>query len=151
MNKDTLRKITVTVGLVGLLVSVTVLSYSRSVYDEETKYADAKTVLENLAASLETFVEEMDRAENSKTVARVLDGMAEGMKELLPEINAIREKYPELKSEDTHPEELKPLLQRIDKDFRAMMKSYGKVKEHIDDPAVKAADEKYKEVMSDIN
>ena len=148
MRRDSIGKIAPAAGLILLLFFTGAFSFSESISPEETQYADAKNVLENLAGLIETFVADMDQAEGAKNVAGVLDGFAEAMKELLPEINEIREKYPELNNEDTHPEELKPLLRRIDKDFQAMMTSYGKVKEHIEDPDVKAADEKYKEVMS---
>ena len=146
-----MKEIALATGLVFLLIITGVFSFGDSISRDEAKYDDAKQVLENLAGLLEEFVADMDQAENAKTIAKVLDGFAEDMKELLPGINKIREKYPELDKEDTHPEELKPLLQRIDKDFRAMMKSYGKVNQHIEDPDVKAADEKYKEVMSGLS
>jgi hypothetical protein len=45
---------------------------------------------------------------------------------------------------------LKPLLQRVDKDFQEMMKAYAKVNANIEDPAVKEADTKFKEVMSSL-
>jgi hypothetical protein len=150
-RKNSMRKIALATSLTLILFFTGAFSFGNSAFDEESKYADAKTVLENLAGLLETFVENMDKAEDSKSIAKALDGLAQAMKELLPEINEIRQKYPELDKEDTHPEELKPLLQRIDKDFQAMIKSYGKVREHIEDPAVKAADDKYKEVMSGLS
>ncbi|MGD9344399.1 MAG: hypothetical protein PVH84_00960 [Candidatus Aminicenantes bacterium] len=146
-----MRKITLVTSLALILFFTGAISFGAPVSDEETKYADAKKVLENLAGLLETFVENMDKADNPKSIAKALDGFALAMKDLLPEINEIRQKYPELDKEDTHPEELKPLLQRIDKDFQAMMKSYGKVMEHIEDPAVRAADDKFKEVMDGLS
>ncbi len=90
----------------------------------------------------------MNQIEQSKDVAEVLDSFAEHMKQLIPKINEIRGKYPELETEDTHPEELKSLLQRIDKDFQEMLKAYAKVREHMENPAVQEADAKYKDVMS---
>jgi hypothetical protein len=42
------------------------------------------------------------------------------------------------------------VLQRIDKGFPEMMKGYAKVIENIEDPAVKEADKKYKEVMANL-
>ena len=146
-----MKEIALATGLTFLLIFTGVFSFGDSISRDEAKYDDARQVLENLAGLLEEFVTDMDQAEKAKTIAKVLDGFAEDMKELLPGINKIREKYPELEKEDTHPEELKPLLQRIDKDFRAMMKSYAKVNQHIEDPDVKAADEKYKEVMSGLS
>lgn len=151
MKRALTRKIAVATSLIAIVVFTGAFSFGKRLSPEETKYTDAKKVLENLAGLIETFVTEMDKADNAKNIAGVLDGFAEAMKELLPKIIEIREKYPELDNEDTHPQELKPLLERIDKAFQAMMKSYGKVKQHLEDPEVKAADEKYKEVMSGLS
>jgi uncharacterized UPF0160 family protein len=145
------KKIALAISVVAIVSFARAFSFGKPLSREETKYADAKKVLENLANLIETFVTDMDQADNAKNVAEVLDGFAEAMKELLPKIAEIREKYPELDNEDTHPQELKSLLQRIDEDFQSMMKSYGKVKEHLEDPAVKAAEAKYNEVMSELS
>jgi len=146
-----MRKHALVISFALLLVFTGVHSSAKTITHQGAKYADAKEVLDNLAELLETFVKDMDQADNAGSIAKALDGLADAMEELLPEVNEIRKKYPELDKEDTHPEELKPLLQRIDKDFQAMMKSYGKVREHIKNPAVKAADDKYKKVMSSLS
>ncbi len=134
--------------LIGLLFSSGIHSFGYKNTLQDEKYEDAKLVLTDLAVLIEAFVENMNQVDQPKDVAKVLNTFSDSMKELVPKINEIREKYPELKTEDTHPEELKPLLQRIDKDFQDMMKAYAKVKGHMEDPAVKEADAKYKEVMS---
>lgn len=138
-------------GLVLVFVFAGSLLFGKGNSPENEKYADAKEVLEKLADRVETFVEGINLVDNAGDVAEVLDSFAEAMKTLVPAIKEIREKYPEIDSQDTHPEELRPLLQRIDEDFQAMLKSYGKVREHIEDPAVKAADDKYKEVMASLD
>lgn len=117
---------------------------------ETGKYADAKEVLGKLADALEGFIEKMDAADGAAAIVESLDAFTNTMSGLVPGLNAIRQKYPELKDESTHPEELKPLLQRVNADFAGMMKAYGKVKESLDDPSVKASDDKYKEVMSQL-
>ena len=111
-------------------------------------YADAKAVLEPFAGALETFVARMEEAATAAAVAAAVNALADEMARLIPELNAIRAKYPELADERTHPEELKPLLARIDKDFQNLMKAYHKVGEYREDPAVQAADARYREVMS---
>ena len=133
--------------LAGFLFTNSIPSFAGHVNSED-KYEDAKPVLTDLAVMIEAFVENMSQADKPEDVAKILDTFAEDMKGLIPLINTIRKKYPELDDEDTHPEELKPLLQRIDEDFRELMKSYAKVNEHLSDPAVKDADTKFKEVMS---
>jgi hypothetical protein len=134
--------------LVGSLFSNSMASFGFRSPSLDEKYEDAKMVLTDLAFVIEAFVENMNEADRPEDVAKVLDTFSDTMIELVPKINEIREKYPELKKEDTHPEELKPLLQRIDKDFQEMIKAYAKVKENMENPAVQEADAKYKEVMS---
>ncbi|UCE42865.1 MAG: hypothetical protein JSV17_07925 [Candidatus Aminicenantes bacterium] len=136
--------------LAGLLFSTGIQSHGENKITQNEKYEDAKIVLTDLAVLVEGFVENMNKADQPKDIANVLNKFTDSMKGLLPKINEIREKYPELNKEDTHPEELKPLLQRIDKDFQEMMKAYAKVISNIEDPAVKEADTKYKEVMSSL-
>ncbi|MFC2141869.1 hypothetical protein ACFLR7_02930 [Acidobacteriota bacterium] len=117
---------------------------------EPKKYEDAQRILEQLAEEIEDFVLKMDGAETANATAEALDAFAESMKPMVPKINAIGEKYPEIKDEDTHPELLKPLLQRIEKDFGALMRAYAKVMEYKEVPVVKSADEKYKAVMKNL-
>jgi hypothetical protein len=142
------RKTSVILLFIGLLLSYGAYSYGNVFFPQEKKYEDAKMVLTDLAVLIEAFVGNMGEVDQPEDIAKVLDTFAESMKELVPEIRGIRNKYPELGSEETHPEELKPLLQRVDKDFQEMMKAYAKVNANIEDPAVKDADAKYKEVMS---
>lgn len=134
--------------LIGILFSSGTHSFGYKNTIREEKYEDAKPVLTDLAVVIEVFVENIGQVDQPKDVANVLNTFSDSMNDLVPKINGIREKYPELKTEDTHPEELKPLLQRIDQDFQELIKSYAKVKEHIEDPAVREADAKYKEAMS---
>jgi len=134
--------------LAGFLFGIRIPAFPIDAGHESEKYEDAKAVLTDLAVLTEAFVENMDQVDEPKDVAKALDAFAESMKELVPRINEIRKKYPELDDEDTHPEELKPLLQRVDKDFQMMMKAYTKVNANIEDPAVEEADAKFKEVMS---
>lgn len=144
----TMRK-SVWIGILaaGLFLFSPLLS-GNGVPRETGKYDDARAVLGELAAALESFIENMEAAEGAEAVAGCLDGFTASMSELVPGLNEIREKYPELKDESTHPEELKPLLQRVNKDFAGMMKAYGKVKENLSDAAVKESDDRYKEVMA---
>ena len=131
----------------GLFLLTLILS-GNGVPQETGKYDDAKAVLGKLAAALESFIENMEAAEGAEAIAECLDGFTASMSELVPGLNEIREKYPELKDESTHPEELKPLLQRVNKDFAGMMKAYRKVKENLSDAAVKESDDRYEEVMA---
>lgn len=144
------RKTSVILLLIGLLLSYTAYSKGYLPLTQEEKYEDAKLVLTDLAVLIEAFVENMDKSDHPEEVAKVLDTFTESMKELVPKISEIRKKYPELSNEETHPEELNAVLQRVDKDFQQMMKAYAKVNANMEDPVVKEADARYKKVMSSL-
>ncbi len=143
------KRVGIGVLAAGLFVFTPLFS-THGVPQETEKYADAKEVLEKLAAALERFVEDMNKADNSKAISECLNAFTVSMSELVPGLNEIRQKYPELKDETTHPDELKPLLKRVDKNFAGMMRAYGKVKENLSDPAVKESENRYKEVMAQL-
>lgn len=136
--------------MAGLFFSIGIPSFSHVSVSGGEKYEDARVVLTELAVLLEGFVVSMNEAEKPDDIARVLYKFTEAIEGMLPDIDEIRKKYPELNDEETHPEELKPLVQRIDKDFQAMMKAYVKVNANLEDPVVKEADTKFKEVMASL-
>jgi hypothetical protein len=135
-------------ALLGLSLALAFAAGTPAYAQEGNKYDDARQVLEILAESLEKFVADMTESETAEPIAKALNAFTASMQTLVPKINEIGDKYPEIKNEDTHPEALKPLLARIDTDFRQMMKAYAKVIENSQDPAVKQADDKYKQVMT---
>lgn len=96
--------------LAGLILSTGVQSFADENIDGNEKYEDAKLVLTDLAVLIEGFVQKMNAAEEPEEIAIVLNKFTESMQDLIPKINEMRKKYPELENEDTHPEELKPLL-----------------------------------------
>lgn len=56
--------------------------------------------------------------------------------------------YPELTDEKTHPEQLEPILSKINEGFLGMMKAYGRITAAIEDPVVREADRRYREAMA---
>lgn len=145
-----MKRTILSLALAGLLLSTGIQSFGSEKINGDEKYEDAKVVLTDLAVLVEGFTGNMNEAEEAEEIARVLNKFTESMEGLVPKINEIRKKYPELDSEDTHPEELKPLLQRVDKGFQGMMGAYAKVNANIEDPAVMEADTKFKEVMASL-
>ena len=72
------------------------------------------------------------------------------MGELAPKMKAIGEKYPEFKTQDNPPAELKPFNDRLEAMMGKMMGAMGKIAPFMSDPKVVAAQEKYSKVMGDI-
>jgi hypothetical protein len=119
-----------------------------SFYENSEKYADAKKVLTQFADLTEDYVKNLNSAEDAESVAKALDDYTTPMKDVVPELVKILKKYPELKDETTHPEELKPLMKRFNKVFQNLMAASAKVMKYANNPAVQEANKRYKDTMS---
>lgn len=96
-----------------LTASCTVATHAAGA-PQPSKYAEARQTLEELSAALGTFVTDMEKAGGNEAMAACLNGFTDAMKPLVPRLKAMNERHPELASEATHPEELKPLLGQVD-------------------------------------
>jgi hypothetical protein len=70
------------------------------------------------------------------------------IKKLAPKIREIMKKYPELKDEKTHPEELKPLLKKMEELGKKLFGVMGKIQQFRSDPKVKEANNRFMEAMA---
>ena len=112
------------------------------------KYSDAKPIIEEMAVSLEKFVLGLEKASDANAVAAALDAYSDVIVKLAPKAKAVMEKYPELKEETMHPEELKPLLTRMDDLAKRLAGLFGKIGQYSEDPKVKAALERWEKTMA---
>jgi predicted nucleic acid-binding Zn-ribbon protein len=112
------------------------------------KYTEIKPLIEKMAVSLEKFITGMEKAENADAVVAELDTLTEVMKKLAPKMREIVKKYPELKDERTHPEELKPLLKNMDELGKKLFGVMGKIQQFANEPKVKEANERFMEAMA---
>jgi hypothetical protein len=115
------------------------------------KYEDVKPLIEKMSGAFEKFITDMEKAENADAVVAALDAFAEVMKKLGPKVREITKKYPELKDEKTHPEELKPLLKKMDELGKKMFGVLGKLQQFANDPKVKEAYKRFGEAMASMN
>lgn len=112
------------------------------------KYAKIKPLIEKMTVSFEKFVTDMEKAANADAIVAALDTFAVVMKELGPKMREIVKKYPELKNEKTHPEELKPLLKKMDELGKKLFGVMGKIQQFANDPKVKEANERFMAAMA---
>jgi len=112
------------------------------------KYAEAKPIIEKMNVSLEKFIANLGKAENAGAVVTALDAYTNVMKELAPKAKALLKKYPELKDERTHPEELKPMLKKMDELGKKMFGVLGKIQQFANDPQVKEANQRFLKTMA---
>ena len=132
---------------VALFAGVGLILFAGVVYGGG-KYARIKPLIEKMAVSFEKFVTDMEKAANADAVAAGLDAFTVVMKELGPKMREIVKKYPELKDEKTHPEELKPLLKKMDELGKKLFGVMGKIQQFTNDPKVKDAYNRFMAAMA---
>jgi|GEM_PF-599573 len=111
------------------------------------KYTEVEPVLAEMLKVFEKFVTGLEKAENADAVAAALDYHAKTAITLAPKMKEIMKKYPELKDENSHPEELKPLLTKMDELIKRMVVMYGKIGQYTKYPKVKEAFNRWQEAM----
>lgn len=112
------------------------------------KYDDVKPIIKQMADSLETFIASLEKVENADGVVNALDEYAKATVKIAPKVRKIMEKYPELKDETVRPEELKPLLDKMDELAKKLAGVYGKLGQYANDPKVKAAIKRWQKAMA---
>ena len=119
-------------------------------YTSLGKYADVGPVMDKMIQANEKYVDALEKAENAEQVAAAINGMTDAMIEMAPAMKAIEEKFPEFKTQEEPPAELKPLNDKL---MAVMMRMFGvmnKLTEYESDPLVAAAQERYNKAMEDM-
>lgn len=112
------------------------------------KYAEIAPTLEDLIKANEVYVEALGKATTADAVADAMDTLSGKMEALVPKMKAIEEKFPEFKTQDEPPAELKPYMDRIMGAMGKMMEAMTKVTQFATDPKVITAQERYDKVMA---
>jgi hypothetical protein len=129
------------VALVGLVLCAGIV-YGNG------KYGEIKPLIEKMGTAFENFILGLEKAEDANAIAAALDAFSKIMKDLAPKMREIVKKYPELKDEATHPEELKPLLKKMDEMGKKMIGLMGKIQQFANDPKVTEANKRFMEAMA---
>ena len=146
-----MRKTMILVLAVGLVVGLTACKKGGEAADSYAslgKYAEVGPVMDNFIGANEKFVEALDKAGSADEVAAALDAVSATMTELAPKMKAIGEKFPEFKTQENPPAELKPFMDRIEAIMGKLMGAMGKAAPFLQDPKVVAAQERYNAAMA---
>jgi len=114
------------------------------------KYAEIGPVMDKFIGVNEDYIAALAKAASADDVAAAMNTVTEKMAELAPKMKAIGEKFPEFKTQDNPPAEMKPFNDRIEAMMGKMMEAMGKVAPFMQDPKVVAAQEKYSQVMGEM-
>ena len=119
-----------------------------SIYKEAKKYDDARIVIEAFTEITICYIKGLDSATTANAVATALNTYCDDLEPMIPKMKAIEKKYSkEIKGKEPPPE-LKPALDKFKKAFSQLFNVTSKVMKHGNDLAVKEANERYKQLMS---
>jgi hypothetical protein len=111
-------------------------------------YFDAKDMLGKFITASSKYVMGLNNLEEASTVAKALNKCSQSMKPIAEGLKKIKNKYPELSIVNRCPKELKSLMDNTNNIIKKLKRVPSKVKKFADDPAVKEALKKYKEVIA---
>jgi len=111
------------------------------------KYSDVKKVNEEYIVLVESYIVSLDKADNAKDVAKAINKFADGMQNLMPEMQKLSEKYPELDDQSNPSEELKEIQEKTQEVGQKMAGAMMKLMPYMTDPEVLNAQGHLVEVM----
>lgn len=113
------------------------------------KYGEAYALIEKTVIAQENYVNELKGVKSSEDFVKAVENYATILGELLPQMEKINEKYPELAMVEQWPEEFKNLETRLNMTAEEMTTlNQETVMKYIAEPGVKEALGKMAEVMS---
>jgi hypothetical protein len=113
---------------------------------QKDKWAEPKKVMNDFIAMNGELGKSMDEADTGAEVAAALKAYVARAKVVGPQLEGLEDKYPELKNEETIPQEVKDLMQEVENSLQGMTGIFGKIIEFGEDPAVQAAMEEFQSI-----
>ncbi len=117
----------------------------------DSKYAEVIKVMNELTEAYNIFNGSLEKAATDDDVVAAMESLIEKVKVLVPESKELNKKFPEIKSRNTMPEELKEPYNLLREAGRNMIKIYetDNMKKIINSPKVKKTNKKLLKVIFD--
>jgi len=96
---------------------------------------------------METYLGEIEKADNANAVAKAMNKCADGMEKVWPKMKAFSEAHPELKDSKNQPDSLKKSNKEAEVLGRRMGSVYGKIMPYMQDENVRKAQERLMNIM----
>jgi hypothetical protein len=113
--------------------------------------SDPKSVMKDMLSIMDDFFVDMDKADNADHIVAAIDKYSSRMKELIPRLKQLKEKYPELLNMKEVPPEFKEFEEKFKEMQPKFMGLMGKLMKYATDPKVQAAQKKMMEAMKAMN
>ena len=122
----------------GLLLAAVVL-FVFNLTACSSKYSDVEEIMNAQVTAMENYISAMEKAENAEDVAASIRGFTSEMKELIPQLNEVMAKYPELSDKQTPPGELQSVSEEMRIQSGNLQGAMIKAMQYMQDPGVKKA------------
>ena len=110
--------------------------------------SDAVKVNMKFVDAMETYMNDIDKADSPSAVVDAIDAYAREIESLAPELKAIAAKHPEWKDMDKVPEELKPIQDKARKIAAQIPATVVKTMKYMMDAQVQEAHMRLQEAMA---
>ena len=102
-------------------------------------YSDAVEINTKFVDAMESYLDDINNAEDGAGVADAMDAFGQKIEDLAPEMKAIAEKHPEWKDMGKVPEELKPVQEKVKQMASKIPTTFIKTMKYMNDPQVREA------------
>ena len=103
------------------------------------KYGDVKNVMNEMIDAQEKFAASCENISSADDAVAALNDFTTAIEAIAPKMKEMPEKYPELKDKENPPEELKPLIDKIEAAGQKMSVAMTKLMAYQQDPKVQEA------------
>ncbi len=110
-------------------------------------HGDLKLFLGKYIDAMNSYADTMDKASSADDVAGAIDSLASALEEIGPKMKELQTKYPNLNNAKNAPEDLKPLMGKLEGAMKKMMGASMKSAKYATDPKVLEATKKLQEMM----
>ncbi|MEW6078527.1 MAG: hypothetical protein AB1724_11990 [Thermodesulfobacteriota bacterium] len=111
------------------------------------KYADVIKVNREFVKLMQTYVDDMAGAGSAADAAGAVNRLADGMEKLVPQMKAMRDKYPELQNPENLPEEIKATEKEMEEVGRKFGEAFMKIMAYMESKEVQEAQARLTSVM----
>ncbi len=111
------------------------------------KYSDAIQLNRQYIDLMDQYLSDLDESGSAADVAKAMNDYADELEVLWPKMQAVSEKYPELKDRSNQPEEMKASQQEVEEVAKRFGSSMMKVMPYMRDAEVRKAQKRLQGIM----
>ncbi len=111
------------------------------------EYDDAIEVNKDFIKITESYIQDLEDSNSSKDIIKAMENYSEKFKKLAPEMQKIKDKYPDMMTNSKIPEELKEMNEKAQQIGTKLAGSFMKIMKYMTDPEVVEAQKNMAEAM----